>query len=53
MELKQLPDDTESLKQIITSQQHQIDHLQGKMYFDRLGKVKRDMLLRRAEKLKR
>jgi len=28
LELKQLPDDTESLKQIITSQQHQIDHLQ-------------------------
>lgn len=34
-----------------TSVQHQIDHLQGKMYFDRLGKVKRDMLLRRARKL--
>lgn len=35
-----------------TSVQHQIDHLQGKMYFDRLSKVKRDMLLRRARKLK-
>ncbi|XDA99172.1 peptide deformylase [Sulfitobacter sp. LCG007] len=34
-----------------TSVQHQIDHLQGRMYFDRLGKVKRDMLLRRARKL--
>lgn len=34
-----------------TSVQHQIDHLQGKMYFDRLSKVKRDMLLRRARKL--
>ncbi|MEE4189394.1 MAG: peptide deformylase [Roseobacter sp.] len=33
-----------------TSVQHQIDHLQGKMYFDRLSKVKRDMLLRRARK---
>lgn len=33
-----------------TSVQHQIDHLQGRMYFDRLGKVKRDMLLRRAKK---
>lgn len=33
-----------------TSVQHQIDHLNGKMYFDRLSKVKRDMLLRRARK---
>lgn len=33
-----------------TSVQHQIDHLNGKMYFDRLSKVKRDMLLRRAKK---
>ena len=36
-----------------TSVQHQIDHLQGKMYFDRLGKVKRDMLLKRAQKIAR
>ena len=35
-----------------TSVQHQIDHLAGKMYFDRLSKVKRDMLLRRAAKLR-
>jgi peptide deformylase len=34
-----------------TSVQHQIDHLAGRMYFDRLGKVKRDMLIRRARKL--
>jgi len=34
-----------------TSVQHQIDHLQGRMYFDRLGRVKRDMLLRRARKV--
>ena len=34
-----------------TSVQHQIDHLAGRMYFDRLSKVKRDMLLRRARKL--
>ncbi len=34
-----------------TSAQHQIDHLDGKMYFDRLSKVKRDMLLRKARKL--
>jgi peptide deformylase len=34
-----------------TSVQHQIDHLAGKMYFDRLSAVKRDMLLRRAKKV--
>jgi peptide deformylase len=34
-----------------TSVQHQIDHLNGKLYFDRLSKVKRDMLLRKARKL--
>ena len=33
-----------------TSVQHQIDHLSGRMYFDRLSKVKRDMLLRKARK---
>lgn len=33
-----------------TSVQHQIDHLNGRMYFDRLSKLKRDMLLRRAAK---
>jgi peptide deformylase len=33
-----------------TSVQHQIDHLNGRMYFDRLSRVKRDMLLRRARK---
>jgi len=32
------------------SVQHQIDHLAGRMYFDNLGRVKRDMLLRRARK---
>jgi peptide deformylase len=36
-----------------TSVQHQIDHLAGKMYFDRLSKVKRDMLLRKAQKMGR
>lgn len=35
-----------------TSVQHQIDHLQGRMYFDRLSKVKRDMFLRKARKMK-
>ncbi|MGR3379108.1 peptide deformylase [Salipiger abyssi] len=33
-----------------TSVQHQIDHLNGRMYFDHLSKTKRDMLLRRAKK---
>lgn len=33
-----------------TSVQHQIDHLDGRMYFDRLSKLKRDMLIRRARK---
>ncbi|MEL6571886.1 MAG: peptide deformylase [Pseudomonadota bacterium] len=36
-----------------TSVQHQIDHLAGKMYFDRLSKMKRDMILRKAKKLVR
>ncbi|MBI1987208.1 MAG: peptide deformylase [Nitrospinae bacterium] len=32
--------------------QHEMDHLEGKLFFDRLGKIKRDLLkgkLRRAE----
>jgi len=33
-----------------TSIQHQIDHLNGRMYFDNLSKMKRDMLLRKARK---
>ena len=36
-----------------TSVQHQIDHLAGRMYFDRLSKVKRDMLLKKAAKRRR
>lgn len=36
-----------------TSVQHQIDHLQGKMFFDRLTRVKRDMLIKKAQKLAR
>ena len=35
-----------------TSVQHQIDHINGKMYFDRLSKVKRDMLIKKARKLR-
>ncbi len=34
-----------------TSVQHQIDHLNGRMYFDHLSKTRRDMLLRRAKKV--
>ena len=34
-----------------TSVQHQIDHLNGKMYFDHLKPVKRKMLLAKAAKL--
>ena len=36
-----------------TSVQHQIDHLNGRMYFDNLSKVKRDMLIKKARKLVR
>ena len=36
-----------------TSVQHQIDHLSGRMFFDRLSKVKRDILLRKAKKAAR
>ncbi|MEM9967009.1 MAG: peptide deformylase [Pseudomonadota bacterium] len=36
-----------------TSVQHQIDHLNGRMFFDHLSKTKRDMLLRRARKQRR
>jgi peptide deformylase len=36
-----------------TSVQHQIDHLDGRMYFDRLSPLKKRMLIQRAEKLRR
>ena len=36
-----------------TSVQHQIDHLNGRMYFDRLSKLKRDRLLAKAKKGRR
>lgn len=35
-----------------TSVQHQIDHLDGKMYVDRLSRTKRDMLIKKAQKLR-
>ncbi len=34
-----------------TSLQHQIDHLDGKMYFDRLSRLKRERLIAKARKL--
>ena len=34
-----------------TSVQHQIDHLNGKLYFDHLSRVKRTMLIKKAQKL--
>lgn len=33
-----------------TSVQHQIDHLNGRMYFDHLSKLKRDRLIAKARK---
>ena len=36
-----------------TSVQHQIDHLNGRMYFDNLSAMKRRMLLKKAEKSRR
>ena len=32
------------------SVQHQIDHLEGRMFFDRLSRTRRDMLLRKARR---
>lgn len=34
-----------------TSVQHQIDHLDGRMYFQHLSKLKRDMLLKKARRV--
>lgn len=36
-----------------TSVQHQIDHLNGHMYFDRLSPLKRKMLITKADKLRK
>lgn len=36
-----------------TSVQHQIDHLSGRMFFDLLTRVKRDMLIKKARKVAR
>jgi peptide deformylase len=34
-----------------TSVQHQIDHINGKLYFDHLSRMKREMLIKKARKL--
>lgn len=44
-------DRTELVGLWATSVQHQIDHLDGKMYFDHLSRVKRDMLIKKARKI--
>jgi len=36
-----------------TSVQHQIDHLEGRVFIDRLGPVRRKMLIARLQKLRR
>ena len=35
-----------------TSVQHQIDHLNGRMFFDHLKPLKRKMLIQKAEKMR-
>lgn len=35
-----------------TSVQHQIDHLAGKMFFDHLSRTKREMLIKKSQKLR-
>lgn len=46
-------EDREFVNLWATSVQHQIDHLNGKMYFDRLSPLKRKMLLAKVTKLQR
>ena len=48
-----LSEDRDFVNLWATSVQHQIDHLNGHMYFDRLSPLKRKMLLTRAEKLRK
>ena len=35
-----------------TSAQHQVDHMNGRMFFDHLSKVKRDMLIKKSLKMR-
>ncbi len=46
-------EDREMVNLWATSVQHQIDHLNGKLYFDHLSPLKRKMLLSRADKIRR
>ena len=46
-------EDREMVHLWATSVQHQIDHLNGKLYFDHLSPLKRKMLLARADKIRR
>ena len=48
-----VPEDREFVNLWATSVQHQIDHLNGHMYFDRLSPLKRKMLLAKADKLRK
>jgi peptide deformylase len=38
---------------LATCLQHEMDHLEGVLFFDHLSKLKRDMLLKKLEKLRR
>lgn len=44
------PEDRDFVGLWATSVQHQIDHLNGRMYFDRLSSLKRRMLIAKAQK---
>jgi peptide deformylase len=46
-------EDREMVNLWATSVQHQIDHLNGKMYFDHLSPLKRKMLMGKANKFRR
>ena len=48
-----MTEDREFINLWATSVQHQIDHLNGHMYFDRLSPLKRKMLLAKADKLRK
>ena len=48
-----LSEDRDFVNLWATSVQHQIDHLNGHMYFDRLSPLKRKMLLAKADKLRK
>ena len=47
------PQDRELDGLLATCLQHEMDHLNGVLFIDHLSKLKRDMLLRKLEKLRR